>query len=101
MDTPSVFLLGSHLLLGLLKHISYGVIYLAFKYHSLLLIIIAAFTGGTYLFAGFMREQVCFWLCPYARLQGVMYDQDTVLPAYDAERGEPRARVKKDDDFFN
>jgi cytochrome c oxidase accessory protein FixG len=63
------------------------------------LIIIAAFTGGTYLFAGFMREQVCFWLCPYARLQGVMYDQDTVLPAYDAERGEPRARVKKDDDF--
>jgi cytochrome c oxidase accessory protein FixG len=62
-------------------------------------IIIAAFTGGTYLFAGFMREQVCFWLCPYARLQGVMYDQDTVLPAYDAERGEPRARIKKGDDF--
>ncbi len=58
-------------------------------------IIIAAFTGGTYLFAGFMREQVCFWLCPYARLQGVMYDQDTVLPAYDAERGEPRGRIKK------
>lgn len=58
-------------------------------------IIIAAFTGGTYLFAGFMREQVCFWLCPYARLQGVMYDQDTILPAYDAERGEPRGRIKK------
>ena len=38
------------------------------------IIIIASFTGGTYLFAGFMREQVCFWLCPYARLQGVMYD---------------------------
>jgi len=57
--------------------------------------IIAAFTGGTYIFAGFMREQVCFWLCPYARLQGVMYDQDTVLPSYDAERGEPRGRIKK------
>lgn len=49
----------------------------------------------TYGFAGFMREQVCFWLCPYARLQGVMYDQDTVLPAYDAERGEPRGKLKK------
>ena len=63
------------------------------------LIIITAFAGGTYLFAGFMREQVCFWLCPYARLQGVMYDQDTVLPSYDAERGEPRSRIKKGDDF--
>jgi len=58
-------------------------------------IIIATFTGGTYLFAGFMREQVCFWLCPYARLQCVMYDQDTLLPSYDAERGEPRGRIKK------
>ncbi|PHS69700.1 MAG: cytochrome c oxidase accessory protein CcoG [Methylophaga sp.] len=60
--------------------------------------VIATFTGGTYLFAGFMREQVCFWLCPYARLQGVMYDQDTLLPAYDAERGEPRGRIKKGQD---
>lgn len=62
------------------------------------LAVIAAFIGGTYLFAGFMREQVCFWLCPYARLQGVMYDQDTILPAYDAERGEPRGRIKKGQD---
>lgn len=58
-------------------------------------IVLAMFTAGTYGFAGFMREQVCFWLCPYARLQGVMYDQDTVLPAYDAERGEPRGKLKK------
>jgi len=61
-------------------------------------IIITAFTFGTYTFAGFMREQVCFWLCPYARLQGVMYDQDTLLPSYDAERGEPRGRLKKGQD---
>jgi cytochrome c oxidase accessory protein FixG len=53
------------------------------------------FTFFTYWFAGFMREQVCFWLCPYARLQGVMYDQDTVLPAYDAERGEPRGKLSR------
>ena len=57
--------------------------------------VVSVFTVFTYGFAGFMREQVCFWLCPYARLQGVMYDQDTVLPAYDAERGEPRGRLKK------
>jgi len=54
------------------------------------------FTFFTYWFGGFMREQVCFWLCPYARLQGVMYDQDTVLPAYDAERGEPRSKYTKE-----
>ncbi len=53
------------------------------------------FTFFTYWLAGFMREQVCFWLCPYARLQGVMYDQDTVLPAYDASRGEPRTKYSK------
>lgn len=58
-------------------------------------IVLAMFAVGTYIFAGFMREQVCFWLCPYARLQGVMYDQDTVLPAYDAERGEPRGKLKR------
>ncbi|EMR13549.1 type cbb3 cytochrome oxidase biogenesis protein CcoG [Methylophaga lonarensis MPL] len=58
-------------------------------------IVLAMFTAGTYVFAGFMREQVCFWLCPYARLQSVMYDQDTLLPAYDAERGEPRGKLKK------
>jgi len=58
-------------------------------------VVLGMFTSGTYIFAGFMREQVCFWLCPYARLQGVMYDQDTVLPSYDAERGEPRGKVTK------
>lgn len=58
-------------------------------------IVIGMFTAGTYVFAGFMREQVCFWLCPYARLQGVMYDQDTLLPSYDTERGEPRGKIKK------
>ncbi len=58
-------------------------------------IVLGAFIGGTYIFAGFMREQVCFWLCPYARLQGVMYDSDTILPAYDAKRGEPRGKLKR------
>ena len=43
-------------------------------------IVLGLFTVGTYEFAGFMREQVCFWLCPYARIQGVMYGENTILP---------------------
>ncbi|MCW8854074.1 MAG: cytochrome c oxidase accessory protein CcoG [Gammaproteobacteria bacterium] len=53
------------------------------------------FTLGTYILAGFMREQTCFWLCPYARIQGVMYDTQTILPTYDINRGEPRGRLVK------
>ena len=46
--------------------------------------------------AGFMREQVCKYMCPYARFQGVMFDPDTLIVTYDGERGEPRgARSKK------
>jgi cytochrome c oxidase accessory protein FixG len=56
---------------------------------------VAVFTFFTYLFAGFMREQVCFWLCPYARIQGVMVDRETILPTYDFARGEPRGKLKK------
>jgi cytochrome c oxidase accessory protein FixG len=57
--------------------------------------VLGLFTAGTYGLAGFMREQVCFWLCPYARIQGVMYDRETILPAYDRLRGEPRGKMKK------
>ena len=58
-------------------------------------VVIGLFTAGTFILAGFMREQVCFWLCPYARIQGVMYDSETILPTYDYKRGEPRGRLKK------
>ncbi|HKI60135.1 MAG TPA: cytochrome c oxidase accessory protein CcoG [Mariprofundaceae bacterium] len=57
-------------------------------------VVLALFIGGTYILAGFMREQVCFWLCPYARIQSVMVDKDTVMPTYDYHRGEPRGKVK-------
>ncbi len=56
---------------------------------------VTLFTVGTYVLAGFMREQTCFWLCPYARIQGVMLDKTTIIPTYDLGRGEPRARAKK------
>ena len=40
--------------------------------------------------AGFMREQVCKYMCPYARFQGAMFDRDTLVVTYDERRGEPR-----------
>ncbi len=45
---------------------------------------------ATYGNAGWMREQVCKYMCPYARFQGVMFDRDTLTVTYDAARGEPR-----------
>ena len=54
-----------------------------------------SFTLGTYLLAGFLREQTCLWLCPYARIQAVMADSQTILPTYDEKRGEPRGRMRR------
>ena len=48
-----------------------------------------------YLMAGFLREQVCKYMCPYARFQGVMFDPDTLIISYDPERGEPRGLRRK------
>ena len=53
---------------------------------------------ATYGMAGFMREQVCKYMCPYARFQSVMFDPDTLIVTYDEGRGEPRgARSRKED----
>jgi cytochrome c oxidase accessory protein FixG len=53
------------------------------------------YAGFFYMQAGFLREQVCKYMCPYARFQGVMYDPDTLVITYDPERGEPRGARKK------
>jgi cytochrome c oxidase accessory protein FixG len=45
---------------------------------------------ATYANAGFMREQVCKYMCPYARFQSAMFDDDTLIVTYDEARGEPR-----------
>jgi cytochrome c oxidase accessory protein FixG len=50
---------------------------------------------ATYGNAGFLREQVCKYMCPYARFQSAMFDQDTLIVTYDAERGEPRGGRKR------
>ncbi len=53
---------------------------------------------ATYGNAGFLREQVCKYMCPYARFQSAMFDKDTLIVTYDAERGEPRGtRGRKTD----
>jgi cytochrome c oxidase accessory protein FixG len=53
---------------------------------------------ATYGNAGWMREQVCKYLCPYARFQGAMFDRDTLIIGYDAGRGDPRgSRGRKAD----
>ena len=53
------------------------------------------FTVMTYMSAGFLREQVCLYMCPYARFQSVMFDRDTLVVSYDTRRGEPRGARKK------
>ncbi len=50
---------------------------------------------ATYGNAGFMREQVCKYMCPYARFQSAMFDKDTLIVSYDTARGEPRAPRSK------
>ena len=53
---------------------------------------------ATYGNAGFMREQVCKYMCPYARFQSAMFDKDTLIVSYDTARGEPRgSRSRKVD----
>ncbi|MEC5218322.1 cytochrome c oxidase accessory protein FixG [Actimicrobium sp. GrIS 1.19] len=50
---------------------------------------------ATYGNAGWMREQVCKYMCPYARFQSAMFDKDTLIITYDKERGEPRGPLAK------
>ncbi|MES2352988.1 MAG: cytochrome c oxidase accessory protein CcoG [Pseudomonadota bacterium] len=53
---------------------------------------------ATYGNAGWMREQVCKYMCPYARFQSVMFDRDTLVITYDEKRGEPRGARSRDTD---
>ena len=53
---------------------------------------------ATYGNAGWMREQVCKYMCPYARFQSAMFDQDTLIISYIPARGEPRGSRKRSAD---
>ena len=59
---------------------------------------IGIFTAATYVNAGWMREQICMYACPYGRFQSVMFDRDTLIISYDHARGEPRGARKRDAD---
>ncbi|SER53890.1 cytochrome c oxidase accessory protein FixG [Tranquillimonas rosea] len=56
---------------------------------------IATLTATTFVFGGFMREQVCIYMCPWPRIQGAMMDEDTLTVAYRDWRGEPRGKHRK------
>lgn len=58
---------------------------------------IVFYSFATYGNAGFLREQVCKYMCPYARFQSAMFDKDTLIISYDPERGEPRGGRRKKD----
>lgn len=66
-----------------------------FQAHGWAIFWIAFFTLATYGNAGWLREQVCIYMCPYARFQSVMFDRDTLIVSYDAKRGEPRGARKR------
>jgi cytochrome c oxidase accessory protein FixG len=53
---------------------------------------------ATYGNAGYLREQVCKYMCPYARFQSAMFDRDTLVVSYDARRGDPRGTRGRDAD---
>lgn len=55
---------------------------------------IIALMLSTYIMAGFARQQVCKYMCPYARFQSAMFDRDTLIIGYDEKRGEPRGKLK-------
>lgn len=93
------------MVIALLTGISFSVWFVdAYDYWSKLVhfqlplvgrVVLIMFFFGTYILAGLLREQACFWLCPYARIQGVMTDSQTILPTYDVKRGEPRGKLRR------
>jgi cytochrome c oxidase accessory protein FixG len=79
-----------HTLLGLVATLSLG------PWEVFWILFYALATYGN---AGFMREQVCLYMCPYARFQSVMFDRDTLVITYDTERGEPKGSRSKKADY--
>lgn len=53
----------------------------------------------TFLLAGFAREQVCIYMCPWPRFQAAMFDEDSLVVTYEEWRGEKRGPARKGDDF--
>ena len=60
---------------------------------------IGLFTATTYLLAGWAREQVCIYMCPWPRFQSAMFDEHSLIVTYEAWRGEPRGKARVGDSF--
>ena len=73
----------------------------SFRASGNVLFFVGLFTGTTYLLAGFAREQVCTYMCPWPRIQSSMLDEDSLIVTYEAWRGEPRAKPAKDGNYDN
>ncbi|MEX0840149.1 MAG: cytochrome c oxidase accessory protein CcoG [Parvibaculum sp.] len=66
-----------------------------FEAPAIAYISIAAFASTTYLLGGIAREQVCIYMCPWPRIQGAMFDEESLLVSYKEDRGEQRGPHKK------
>ncbi|MCV6823345.1 MULTISPECIES: cytochrome c oxidase accessory protein CcoG [Halocynthiibacter] len=66
--------------------------------HPIAYTTIVILTLTTFVFGGFMREQVCIYMCPWPRIQAAMMDEDTLVVAYREWRGEPRGKHRKKQD---
>lgn len=62
---------------------------------------ISGIAAMTYIMAGFAREHVCTYMCPYSRFQSAMFDKNTLIITYDEKRGEDRGKWRKNDSFEN
>lgn len=80
-----------------IRDLSFGI--LTLQLSSWELFWICFFSLCTYFNAGWVREQLCLYVCPYARFQSVMFDSDTLIISYDYKRGERRGRRKKGSDY--
>jgi polyferredoxin len=66
-----------------------------FSAHPVAYMTIGVLTFTTFVFGGFMREQICIYMCPWPRIQAAMMDPDTITVAYREWRGEPRGKGKR------
>ncbi len=69
--------------------------FVTFNAPAIAYVFVGVFTGTTYLLGGLAREQVCTYMCPWPRIQGAMFDANSLLITYRGFRGEPRGAHKK------
>jgi cytochrome c oxidase accessory protein FixG len=73
--------------------------FLTFNAPFIAYLFLGIFTGTTYVLGGLAREQVCTYMCPWPRIQGAMFDADSLLVTYRGYRGEPRGAHKKNESW--